>query len=110
VAYSIPPSGYLVENLGGIKCSILVSSITDTEGFFVLGDTFIRNFYVSFNYDSLTVSLAQSATPPKLTNSLGFWAIFGIVAGSVLFLAVAVSVSIFFLKKKQMCCYASRHT
>jgi len=26
-SYSIPPSGYLMENLGGIKCSILVSSI-----------------------------------------------------------------------------------
>ena len=49
-SYSIPPSGYLMDNLNGIKCSILVSSIKDSEGIYVLGDTFIRNFYSSFNY------------------------------------------------------------
>jgi Eukaryotic aspartyl protease len=49
-SYSIPPSGYLMDGLSGIKCSILVSSIQNKEGIYVLGDTFIRNFYSSFNY------------------------------------------------------------
>lgn len=35
---------------------------------YVLGDTFIRNFYASFNYEKNTVGLAQSAYAPRGTS------------------------------------------
>lgn len=47
-----------MENLSGIKCSVMVAAISDSYGFFILGDTFIRNYYVSFDYAAYTVSIA----------------------------------------------------
>ena len=53
-AYTIPPSGYLMDYYNGQEgCSMLISSLSDSYGMYVLGDTFMRNFYVEFDYKNL---------------------------------------------------------
>jgi len=49
-SYSIPSYGYLVENFNGNQCAIAVSYTNILANQYVLGDTFLRNFFVSFNY------------------------------------------------------------
>ena len=46
-----------------------MGSLPDSEGFWVLGDTFIRNFFASFNYTAFTVSLAPTAIPPTIASA-----------------------------------------
>ena len=108
--YPIPPSGYM-ENAND-KCQILVSE--GPTGFWVLGDTFIRNYYATFNYTGFTVTLAPTAFPqviqplvptptptptPSQTTTLSTTAIVLISAGSVL-VAIMVGVLIAFCLKK----------
>jgi hypothetical protein len=50
VVYTIPPAGYLVENLLGHKCTVAVTSTGSDFSPFIFGDTFMRNFYVTFDY------------------------------------------------------------
>jgi len=50
------------------ECMIAVSWLPDSENMFVLGDTFIRNFYSIFNYEENKVGLAQSVYAPKGTS------------------------------------------
>ncbi|KIX98127.1 uncharacterized protein Z520_06207 [Fonsecaea multimorphosa CBS 102226] len=42
-------------------CMLGLSPMPDGEGFYTLGDTFLRSAYVLFNYDTLTVGLAQAS-------------------------------------------------
>ena len=52
VWYSIPPEGYTLEDVkNGIKCMIAISHVPDSKLLVLLGDTFSRNFYTSFDYD-----------------------------------------------------------
>lgn len=64
--YTIPAEGYTFEGgVFGDKCIIAVSSIPDRNNMYILGDTFIRNYYAVFNYSELQVGLAVSATAPS---------------------------------------------
>lgn len=65
----------------------------------MLGDTFIRNFYTTYDYQSYEISLSVSSNAPAgvsitLTNlaptSLSTGAIIGIVCGSLLLVVIAV--------------------
>ena len=47
--YTIPPTGYVEDTTDGKKCQVMVGT-GGPSGTWVLGDTFIRNFYVSLNY------------------------------------------------------------
>lgn len=51
------------------QCSILVGSLSDSSEKWVLGDTFIRNFFASFNYTGFTVSLAPTTIPPTIASA-----------------------------------------
>jgi len=54
--YIIQPSGFMMDYYNGNEgCSILISSVSDSLGAYVLGDTFMRNFYASFNFHSAPV-------------------------------------------------------
>jgi len=111
--YPIPPSGYM-ENADD-RCYILIGE--GNTDFWVLGDTFIRNYYASFNYTGFTVALAPTAFPqviqpfvptptptptPSQTTTLSTTAIVFISAGSVLF-AIMIGVLVTFIMKK--CCF-----
>jgi len=56
--YTIPPIGYLTQGMGDGGCYAMVSYLPDSQDMYILGDTFIRNFYPIFNYDNFTVTLA----------------------------------------------------
>lgn len=43
------------------KCLIPVSPLPDSAGLAILGDTFIRNYYTSFDFDKKTVTFAPNA-------------------------------------------------
>jgi hypothetical protein len=43
------------------KCLIPISPLPDSAGLAILGDTFIRNYYTSFDFDRNTVSFAPNA-------------------------------------------------
>lgn len=49
----------------GSKCIIAVGSIPDSSNMYILGDTFIRNYYSIFNYTMLKVGLAVSSYAPS---------------------------------------------
>lgn len=51
--YTIPVAGYTIPaGVFGSKCIFAVSSIPDSQNMYILGDTFIRNFYSVFDYGS----------------------------------------------------------
>ncbi len=118
IAYTIPPSGYMMDDLNLVQCTILVGSLADSEGFWVLGDTFIRNYYASFNYTAFTVSLAPTAFPPTIQpytppspNTPTGLSTGGIIIISVVAVAIAVAISLIticILKKKGKCCFRQR--
>jgi len=52
---TIPPAGYLVDGLMGAMCVLAIADAGSDSSPYVFGDTFMRNFYVTFNYDTQTV-------------------------------------------------------
>jgi hypothetical protein len=66
---------------------IAICNSTSNSNPYILGDTFIRNYYTTFDYKKKFVSFAVSSNAPvgvKVERSFTGWAIFGIIA-SVLF-------------------------
>ena len=61
---TIPPEGYLLNNTLDYECFVAISSSGSNQQPYILGDTFIRNFYSSFDYKHKKVSLAVSANAP----------------------------------------------
>jgi hypothetical protein len=49
--YEIPPEGYVISDSLSAKCVIPVSYISDKNKLMILGETFMRNFYASFDFD-----------------------------------------------------------
>ncbi len=64
VRMTIPPTGYLLENALGYSCLIAVASSGSETAPYIFGDTFIRNYYTTFDYKKKTVSFAVSANAP----------------------------------------------
>lgn len=83
----------------------MVGPIEASNGFYVLGDTFIRNFYTTFDYDELTVSLAAATHLPKYGNIISGWDLFGIIfgcfAGVVLITILTVCIYRKYCKKDE---------
>jgi len=51
--YTIPPLGYMRDNIGLNKCEIMV---TESENEFRLGQPFLKQYVTSFNYETSEVS------------------------------------------------------
>lgn len=65
---------------------------------YVLGDAFIKNFYSSFNYQNLTISLAlNSDGPVSYQPPLTWGAWLGISIAGVVFIALVV-LGVFYCK------------
>ena len=92
VDYTIPPSGYLLQSLSGLGCSVLVNTIEDEMGIMILGGPFFRTFYISFHYSANTISIAPSATAPRLRDQMSAWTLLGLLVGSVLITAVTINL------------------
>jgi hypothetical protein len=84
--YTIPASGYLVKDYSDFECTAMVSYLPDANNMYILGDTFIRNYYTIFNYEDFTVTLAtyvDSSAIETKSGGLSAGAITGIVLGVV---------------------------
>jgi len=90
---------------GQDKCIFAVSSIPDSQNMYVLGDTFIRNFYSVFNYSTYEVGLAVNTSAPKGTaisgQGLTGWAIACIVLACILLLIIIVFCVTRCIKKRR---------
>ncbi len=114
IPYTIPPAGYLMDNLNGFRCTILVggsggcSELFCKDTFYILGDTFIRNYYTVLNFNSYEIGFAQSAFPLNIENPNDPTKT-GLSTGVIIYIVIAVVVpivlAIYFLKKKGKCCF-----
>ena len=60
--YTIPPLGYIVPNVLDAKCVVQISHISENNDLVILGDTFMRNFYTTFNFREETIGMAVNAS------------------------------------------------
>ena len=86
---------YLVSGDGHVapKCLVAVSYLSDYEGLYILGDTFLRSYVSTFNYTSEQVLLGASATAPtrlKPHRTWEFWVLVGIVSACGLVLLIVL--------------------
>lgn len=63
----------MIENFEGAKCAIAISYLGFLQDQYVLGDTFVRNFYTTFDYTKLQIGLAQNANGPVTYQPLLAW-------------------------------------
>ena len=95
--FTIPPEGYVINDseLGtGYACVIAVSFLADSQGMYILGDTFLRNFYTTFNFGKDSVEFAISANAPagvKIETFISPMVIAAICIGSILILALLIA-------------------
>ena len=61
--FTIPPLGYVFDEQG--SCILGVSYLSDSSNLYILGDTFIRNFVVTFDYKQQTMTLARNVNAPQ---------------------------------------------
>ena len=83
--FTIPPAGYVFEENG--SCIIGISSVPDSSSLYILGDTFLRNFVVTFDYKSQEMKLASNVHAPTgvtISWRLSPLQIFAIVFGCLL--------------------------
>jgi Eukaryotic aspartyl protease len=112
--YTITPEGYSLpyDSAFGPNfplCVLGVSYIPDADGLFILGDTFLRNFVVTFDYVANTIQFAVNANAPagttitsnSSTTGLSTAAIVGIIAGSLIVVGVVVGLIMYQRNKKK---------
>jgi uncharacterized protein YneF (UPF0154 family) len=91
-SYTMPPQAYTMAGQKvspGIKCIVPVTHTPDSSGVALLGDTFLRNFYSTYNFETNKVGLAVNSANPwdcTITPHMAGWAIFLVI------LAVLVTV------------------
>jgi len=60
--YTIPPKGYMLNNTSyngfSHKCMIMLGHLSDSQGIYVLGDTFLRAFYTTFDLTNSQIILS----------------------------------------------------
>jgi hypothetical protein len=98
VMMTIPPSGYLLDNVLAMCLLAVGTSGSDTQPF-IFGDTFIRNYYTTFDYKKKIVSFAVSSNAPegvKVERDFTGWVIFGIIlsviAGVIILGAILIKI------------------
>jgi len=87
--YTITPQGYTLSNgdLDGHKCAIAISAMDDSQGLYILGDTFLRNFVSTYDYKKKAVRLAVNINAPVGTQAIHHIAtvnILFVVAGAII--------------------------
>jgi hypothetical protein len=104
-SYTMPPQAYTMpgESVSpGVKCLVPVTHTPDSSGVALLGDTFLRNFYSTYNFETNKVGLAVNSANPwdcTITPHLAPWAIFLIIFALLLTVAGAVTLVKKYLRK-----------
>lgn len=93
----MPTYAYLQAGFNGHKCAIAVSYIDSfLNDRYILGDTFIKNYYMTFDYSTQQVGMAQNANGPvSYKQGLTWWAIMLICLGAVVVVA-AIFVAVLY--------------
>jgi len=92
-------------------CVVAVQSSGNANFPYIFGDVFLRNFYITFDYNRTMVQLSASvnapgvnvtilASPPAESNSLSVGAIVGISAGGLVVLIIIVVIVVASCKSK----------
>lgn len=92
-----------MDGLLGYSCVLAISDSGSNVQPYVLGDTFMRNFYVTFDFKGKQVDFAVSSNAPSgvsLYYKLSGWEIFGIVAGCIAFVVVVGLIVRCIIKKR----------
>ena len=79
----------------------MVGPVADNLHIYILGDTFIRNFYVTFNYEKLTVNFAERVAPAVTTTGLSVGAKWGISLSVIIILGIVAAVILYLYKKRK---------
>jgi len=107
VTYSMPAEAYLLpqyDETTGLEdmCLFSIWPIDDDQNLYLIGDTFLRQFYSSYDYQNNTISFAVSVNAregveitDKKVSTMSGWAVFGIVCACLF-----VLVLLFVLVKK----------
>ena len=92
--YTLPPEAYTFsaadtryQNL----CTVAVTYTDSSSGIYILGDTFMRNFVTTFDYDNYQIEMTKNIYAPDGVSvewKLSGWMIFGIVVGGLVFIAL----------------------
>ena len=67
VVYTIPPETY-TESFGDNKCNVLVKYRDDSSESIILGNYFIQDFVLSYNYADVTVKFGVNINSPSGTS------------------------------------------
>jgi len=81
-----------------------VSSTDDSGGVYILGDTFLRNFVTTFDFENNQMRLTINKNAPAgviIEYKMGGWKIFGIIAGSLLSCILVVWIVCCCCKKRK---------
>lgn len=65
VVFTLPPKAYLVDDILTFSCGVVIASTGDYSSPYIMGDTFMRNFYVTFDFKNEKMELAVSANAPR---------------------------------------------
>ena len=86
--YTLPPEAYTFTRSSIFQkmCTVAISYTDSSGGVYILGDTFLRNFLTTFDYENGKIELSLNVNaPPGITVEfkLSPWMIFGIIAGGL---------------------------
>jgi hypothetical protein len=90
---TIPPAGYLVDNLMGVACVLAIADVGSDNTFYVFGDTFMRNFYITFDYYTNDVSFGVSSNAPSgvsIKKVISAWGIVFVTIGCLLIVVLTI--------------------
>ena len=83
-------------------CTVAVSWLSDDFGLTILGDSFLRQYIASFNYQDNTITLGKSVDAPTRPDKVPVSSIFGktiLIIGIILtVLAAIITIMIFYCR------------
>ena len=102
--YTLPAASYMFDrgNIYQKKCTIGISYTDSTSGVYILGDTFLRNFVTTFDYNNSEMELVINVNAPdgvEIMYKMSTWKIFMIVLGCLVALALLIWMVICCCKK-----------
>lgn len=103
--YTLPPAAYTYSTTGSFgrkQCTVAISYSDDSTGIYILGDTFLRNFVTTFDYDNGEIRLAINKNAPSgitIEYKMSGWKIFLIIVGCLAAVALLICLIVCLCKR-----------